>query len=99
MSISSFPPLHNLIREKILNGGQAVINSGADGLERLDKVVATADKYGIKLLLALTNNWNPERPMPSTAWNRRASAEELPRGFLANDYGEFEINNTVSRRY
>ncbi len=74
---------------KILNGGKASINDGANGLQRLDKVVATANKYGIKLLLTLTNNWNPERAMPNTAWNRRENTGDLPRGFLGNDYGMF----------
>ncbi len=70
-----------------MNGHETVINNGTNGLQRLDRVVATADKYGIKLLLTLTNNWNPERPMPATTWNRRANNDELPRGYLANDYG------------
>ncbi|TFK18372.1 mannanase [Coprinopsis marcescibilis] len=72
---------------QILSDGKGAINEGEDGLKRLDKVVATAQKYGIKLLLTLTNNWNPARPIPKVAWNRRANTEELPRGFLSNDYG------------
>ncbi|KAJ2913324.1 hypothetical protein MD484_g7110, partial [Candolleomyces efflorescens] len=73
---------------QILKNGDATINEGVDGLQRLDKLVATADKYGIKLILTLTNNWNPDRPMPdSAAWSRRESSQELPRGYLANDYG------------
>ncbi len=85
----------NFYSQKILQGGKAVINDGTDGLQRLDKVVATADKYGIKLLFSLTNNWNPERPMPSTPWNRRANADELPRGYLANDYGTLHIASII----
>jgi len=76
---------------QILNGGHATINEGADGLQRLDKVVAAAGKYGIKLILTLTNNWNPERQMPATAWNRRSNSEVLPRGYLSNDYGGMDL--------
>ncbi|KAJ2912773.1 hypothetical protein MD484_g7642, partial [Candolleomyces efflorescens] len=72
---------------QILGGGKATINEGADGLQRLDKVVAAADKYGLKLVLTLTNNWNPERQMPAVAWNRREFSQELPRGYIGNDYG------------
>jgi mannan endo-1,4-beta-mannosidase len=73
---------------QILENGQATINVGSNGLQRLDQVVASASKYGIKLLLTLTNNWNPERPTPSTSWNRRwDTSTELPRGYLSNDYG------------
>ncbi|KAF8961626.1 glycoside hydrolase family 5 protein [Flammula alnicola] len=77
---------------QILENGQATINTGPDGLQRLDQVVATASKYGIKLLLTLTNNWNPERPAPSSSWNRRwANSGELPRGYLSNDYGGIDL--------
>ncbi|KAG2024020.1 CEL4b mannanase [Coprinopsis cinerea AmutBmut pab1-1] len=72
---------------QVLNGNGGNINEGNDGLKRLDKAVSLAQKYGIKLLLSLTNNWNPERPVPNTAWNRRANTKELPRGYLSNDYG------------
>lgn len=33
------------------------IDYGADGLKRLDKVVKLAEKKGLKLVVALTNNW------------------------------------------
>lgn len=75
---------------QILNGGKATINDGPDGLERLDKLVATASKYGIKVLLTLTNNWNPVRPPASSSWNRRTN-NELPRGYLSNDYGGMDL--------
>jgi len=76
---------------QILSDGNATINDGSDGLERLDKVVATAEKYGVKLLLTLTNNWNPKRPMPSSSWNRRDVSGDLPRGYLSNDYGGMDL--------
>ena len=75
---------------KILQNGKATINDGADGLKRLDQVVAAANKYGVRLLLTLTNNWNPERPMPSSSWNRRENSGGLPRGYLSNDYGPYQ---------
>ncbi|KAG9032418.1 hypothetical protein FRB95_001471 [Tulasnella sp. JGI-2019a] len=37
--------------------GTYTINYGPQGLERLDYVVATAGKYGIKLIINFTNNW------------------------------------------
>ncbi|KAG5654095.1 hypothetical protein H0H81_007509 [Sphagnurus paluster] len=33
------------------------LNDGPQGLQRLDKVVETAGKYGIKVILSFTNNW------------------------------------------
>ena len=75
---------------EILQNGKATINDGADGLKRLDQVVATANKYGVKLLLSLTNNWNPERSMPANSWNRRDNSGGFPRAFLSNDYGTYQ---------
>lgn len=38
--------------------GTTTINTGADGLQRLDYVVSAAEKRGIKLLIPLVNNWD-----------------------------------------
>ncbi|KAF1989027.1 glycoside hydrolase family 5 protein [Aulographum hederae CBS 113979] len=38
-------------------GSEPVINTGADGLERLDYVVKSAEKHGIKLIINFVNNW------------------------------------------
>jgi mannan endo-1,4-beta-mannosidase len=35
----------------------ATINTGANGLQRLDAVVASAEKHGIKLIINFVNNW------------------------------------------
>jgi mannan endo-1,4-beta-mannosidase len=37
--------------------GKATINYGPYGLQALDKVVALAEETGLKLIMALTNNW------------------------------------------
>src|ERR1700759_2965195 len=39
------------------SGSTATINTGANGLQRLDAVVKSADKYGIKLIINFVNNW------------------------------------------
>ena len=36
---------------------QIEVNEGANGLKKLDQVIATAEKYGVRLILAFTNNW------------------------------------------
>jgi mannan endo-1,4-beta-mannosidase len=88
--VSSKPPSGTYFQ--ILENGQATINTGPDGLQRLDQVVAAASKYGIKLLLTLTNNWNPAKTEPSTSWNRRwDTCAPLPRAFASNDYGGMDL--------
>ncbi|OAA66774.1 glycoside hydrolase family 5 protein [Niveomyces insectorum RCEF 264] len=37
--------------------GTALINYGADGLQRLDYVVSAAERVGLKLVLPFVNNW------------------------------------------
>jgi mannan endo-1,4-beta-mannosidase len=66
------------------------INQGADGLQRLDKLISTADKYGVKLLLTLTNNWNPVRTKSGITFARRTYGR-LRRGYLCDDYGRYSF--------
>ncbi|MCA0296913.1 MAG: cellulase family glycosylhydrolase [Actinobacteria bacterium] len=40
------------------DAGKPVVNTGADGLQRLDYAIAAAAKRGIKLVIPFTNNWN-----------------------------------------
>ncbi|KAJ7201458.1 glycoside hydrolase superfamily, partial [Mycena rebaudengoi] len=40
------------------NGNTATVNTNATGLQSLDKVIAAAKAHGIRLIVALTNNWS-----------------------------------------
>ncbi|KAF5313060.1 hypothetical protein D9619_003242 [Psilocybe cf. subviscida] len=42
---------------QVWNSSEWQLNDGPQGLQRLDYVVETAGKYGIKVILAFTNNW------------------------------------------
>ncbi len=46
-----------VIFSQVWNGTQYVLNDGPQGLQRLDRVISAAGKYGIKVILAFTNNW------------------------------------------
>ncbi|KAJ7776579.1 glycoside hydrolase [Mycena maculata] len=43
---------------QIWDGATPTINTGANGLENFDNVVAAAKANGIRLIVTLTNNWN-----------------------------------------
>ena len=43
---------------QLLANGQQTINTGADGLQRLDYVVKSAEAHDIKLIINFVNNWN-----------------------------------------
>lgn len=38
--------------------GRPVVNTGADGLQKLDYAIAAAGERGLKLVIAFVNNWN-----------------------------------------
>jgi mannan endo-1,4-beta-mannosidase len=42
---------------QVWNSTDWTFNEGSQGLQRLDRVISTAGKYGIKVILAFTNNW------------------------------------------
>ncbi|TFK77024.1 glycoside hydrolase [Pluteus cervinus] len=42
---------------QVWNSTEWVLNDGPQGLKRLDNIIDTAGRYGIKVILAFTNNW------------------------------------------
>ncbi|RDW80391.1 hypothetical protein BP5796_05089 [Coleophoma crateriformis] len=48
----------NKVYFQVLNSTGSYINFGADGLQRLDYVVSSAEKFGVKLVLNFVNNWS-----------------------------------------
>ncbi|KAL2838066.1 mannan endo-1,4-beta-mannosidase B [Aspergillus pseudodeflectus] len=51
------PTFYQVLNETLYKGGWG-INYGPNGIHRLDVVVSLAEKYGIKLVMVLMNNWN-----------------------------------------
>ncbi|KAG2023407.1 CEL4b mannanase [Coprinopsis cinerea AmutBmut pab1-1] len=47
----------NLTYYQVWDGPKWKLNDGPQGLHRLDNIVETAGKYGIKVIIAFTNNW------------------------------------------
>ena len=51
-------PSSGTVYYQLLSNGVATINTGADGLERLDYVVSSAEAHNIKLIINFVNNWS-----------------------------------------
>jgi mannan endo-1,4-beta-mannosidase len=71
---------------QLIKDGTTQINTGANGIQRLDKLIALAKQHNIYIYFTLTNNWFPsttDTPTPSMA------PSPLPRNFLSNDYGRY----------
>jgi len=67
---------------QLVGNGTTTINNGPNGLQRLDTVVKLAEKHGLFVQLALTNNWNPVA---------KDTNNGLPRNTLSNDYGGMDV--------
>lgn len=50
-----------------LSAKGSTINTGANGLQRLDYVVSAAEKRGIKLIINFVNNWSDYGGMPAVS--------------------------------
>ena len=44
--------------QSFITGASPVINTGADGLQRLDYVVSSAAAHGVSLIINFVNNWS-----------------------------------------
>ncbi|KAJ5580582.1 hypothetical protein N7450_006883 [Penicillium hetheringtonii] len=51
-------PTDGKVYFQLLHNGNATINTGPDGLQRLDYVVTAAEKRNIKLIINFVNNWS-----------------------------------------
>jgi mannan endo-1,4-beta-mannosidase len=62
--------------------GEAKINTGANGLERLDYVVKSAEENGVKLIINFVNNWTDYGGMAAyvqcTVVHERKSPDSVP---------------------
>ena len=86
---------------QLIANGSVSVNTGPNGLQRLDSVVKIAEEEGIFLILSLTNNWNPRpevdnTPVVAVQGNVRRDAtlgtgNNLPRNFLSNDFGALSV--------
>ncbi len=56
--VTSAPAPGTVYFQRLSGGGGSTINAGADGLQRLDHVVAAAGQRGIKLIINFVNYWD-----------------------------------------
>ncbi|KAI0397364.1 glycoside hydrolase superfamily [Xylariaceae sp. FL0594] len=74
-----------------LSASGSTINTGADGLQRLDYVVSAAEKRGIKLIINFVNNWGDYGGIPAyvtafggsaTTWYTNSAAQAQYRAYI-----------------
>ena len=73
----------------LIKDGNTTINTGPNGVQRLDKLIALAKEVNIYLYFTLTNNWFPFGS-PSLLGGEVAPSA-FPRNFLCTDYGLYLV--------
>lgn len=63
--VTSTPSSGTVWYQSLIPGSDPVINTGADGLERLDYVVTSAAAHDIKLIINFVNNWSDYGGIPA----------------------------------
>ncbi|KAJ5109535.1 hypothetical protein N7456_006210 [Penicillium angulare] len=85
-------PSSGTVYYQLLSDGTATINTGSDGLERLDYVVSSAEKHDIKLIINFVNNWSDYGGMAAyvtayggtqTGWYTNADIQAAYRNYIS----------------
>ncbi|KAJ5557948.1 hypothetical protein N7535_009441 [Penicillium sp. DV-2018c] len=84
-------PTDGSVYYQLLKDGVAMVNTGADGLERLDYVVAAAEARNVKLIINFVNNWSDYGGMAAyvnafggsqTSWYTNTAAQTAYRAYI-----------------
>ncbi|KAJ5209877.1 hypothetical protein N7472_000016 [Penicillium cf. griseofulvum] len=84
-------PSSGTVYYQLLKDGTATINTGADGLQRLDYVVASAEARDVKLIINFVNNWSDYGGMAAyvtafggsqTSWYTNTAAQTAYRAYI-----------------
>jgi len=84
-------PSSGTVYYQLLKDGTATINTGADGLQRLDYVVASAEARNVKLIINFVNNWSDYGGMAAyvtafggsqTSWYTNTAAQTAYQAYI-----------------
>lgn len=84
-------PSSGTVYYQLLKDGTATINTGADGLQRLDYVVTSAEARNVKLVINFVNNWSDYGGMAAyatafgssqTTWYTNTAAQTAYRAYI-----------------
>lgn len=76
--VTAIPSPGNVWFQSFVKGSEPTINTGAEGLQRLDYVVKSAGAHGVSLIINFVNNWSDYGGMVSHAFHIRR------KGFLVS---------------
>ena len=90
IDVTSVPDLGSWIL--LIKDGNTTVNTGTNGIQRLDRIVKLAKEFNIYVSFALTNNWFPTINAPPPP---KGDPPPLPRNYLSNHYGQYLIHDQL----
>lgn len=90
--------------QSFIQGSDPVINTGADGLQRLDYVVKSAEAHGISLIINFVNNWSDYGGMAAyetyysltaTGWYTSTAAQAQYQKYIAAVVGRYKTSKNI----
>lgn len=90
--VTAIPSDPDTVWFQYLSASGSIINTGANGLQRLDYVVSAAERRGIKLIIPFVNNWSDYGGIPAytsafgsggSTWYRHDEAQAQYRLYIS----------------
>ncbi|CAG7919398.1 unnamed protein product [Penicillium olsonii] len=97
-------PSAGTVYYQLLKDGTATINTGADGLQRLDYVVASAEAHNVKLIINFVNNWSDYGGMAAyvsafggsqTTWYTNTAAQKAYQAYIKEVVSRYKDSPAV----
>ncbi|TVY23980.1 Mannan endo-1,4-beta-mannosidase [Lachnellula hyalina] len=103
--VTSTPSSGTVWYQSFINGSDPVINTGSDGLERLDYVVQSAEAHNISLIINFVNNWSDYGGMAAyvsyyglsanTAWYTSTAAQAQYQKYIAAVVARYKTSKNI----
>lgn len=103
--VTSTPGSGTVWFQSFVSGASPVINTGADGLQRLDYVVQSAEAHGISLIINFVNNWTDYGGMAAyctyygisdvTGWYTSTAAQAQYQAYIAAVVARYKTSPAV----
>jgi mannan endo-1,4-beta-mannosidase len=94
----------NVWYQSFVQGQAPQINTGANGLQRLDYVVSSAEAHGIKLVINFVNYWDAYGGMPlynsyygtdATTWYTSSAVQAQYKTYIKSVVSRYKISTTI----
>ncbi|CAG8962082.1 hypothetical protein HYFRA_00005125 [Hymenoscyphus fraxineus] len=105
--VTTIPGAGTVWFQSFVRGSAPTINTGPEGLQRLDYVVESAGKHGVSLIINFVNNWADYGGIPAyntyyglsstnrTEWYTSAAAQSQYQKYISTVVARYKNNPTV----